>query len=87
MRFWPKILELIIFRYIENTFGIFYNARTLIFEKLMMFMEATKCGEEHVSNLTYAKDAVDTFYIPENIYIIGTMNTADRSLSVVDYAL
>ncbi|GAA4462460.1 hypothetical protein GCM10023189_39160 [Nibrella saemangeumensis] len=35
--------------------------------------------------LTYRPE--EDFHIPENVYLIGTMNTADRSLSLVDYAL
>jgi len=27
------------------------------------------------------------FYVPKNLYLIGLMNVADRSLAMVDYAL
>ncbi|MGG0275942.1 MrcB family domain-containing protein [Bacillus rhizoplanae] len=59
-----------------------------IFGELMLLIESSKRGKEHSIKLTYMRDEdEDRFYIPENVYIIGTMNTADRSLSIVDYAL
>ena len=54
---------------------------------MMMLIEADKRAEKFALKLTYAEDEEDRFYVPENLYIIGTMNTADRSLAIVDYAL
>jgi len=58
-----------------------------IFGELMMLIEADKRGSEFAVPLTYSLAGDETFYIPSNLYLIGTMNTADRSLAMVDYAL
>ncbi|WP_129407841.1 hypothetical protein [Marinitoga lauensis] len=51
----------------------------------MLLLESDKRGDEYKISLTYQPEKY--FYIPDNIYIIGTMNTADRSIALVDYAL
>ncbi len=56
-----------------------------IFGELMMLIEADKRGEKNKIKLAYSSN--EYFFIPDNLYIIGTMNTADRSLTIVDYAL
>jgi 5-methylcytosine-specific restriction protein B len=58
-----------------------------IFGELMLLLEADKRGPENAVAMTYSSSNDNKFYIPENVYLIGTMNTADRSLAVVDYAL
>jgi len=58
-----------------------------IFGELMMLIESDKRGPAWAVPLTYSSDHSDTFYVPGNCYILGMMNTADRSLAMVDYAL
>ncbi|MBK1829581.1 AAA family ATPase [Verrucomicrobiaceae bacterium R5-34] len=55
-----------------------------ILGELMMLIECDKRGDE-AATLLYSEG--ETFTVPPNLYLIGTMNTADRSLSLVDYAL
>ena len=57
-----------------------------VFGELMMLIEADKRGPDFAITLTYS-EASDLFSVPPNVYLIGMMNTADRSLSLVDYAL
>jgi len=52
-----------------------------------MLIEADKRGRQYSIKLTYSELEDDRFFVPNNLYIIGTMNTADRSLAIVDYAL
>lgn len=56
-----------------------------IFGELMVLIEADKRDASWRLPLPYSRDT--EFYVPPNLYIIGLMNTADRSLAVVDYAL
>ena len=58
-----------------------------IFGELLMLIEADKRSEDYAVALTYSSGRDKPFFIPANLYILGTMNTADRSLAVVDYAL
>jgi MoxR-like ATPase len=58
-----------------------------IFGELMLLIESDKRNPEWGIQLAYAKPGEPKFYVPDNLYILGMMNTADRSLSMVDYAL
>jgi len=53
-----------------------------IFGELLMLIEGDKRGDS--IRLLY-KD--EQFSVPKNVHIIGMMNTADRSLAMIDYAL
>lgn len=55
-----------------------------IFGELFMLIERDKRDEKNSIRLLYENEQ---FYIPSNVHIIGMMNTADRSLAMLDYAL
>ena len=57
-----------------------------IFGELLLLIEPDKRNEDWATPLTYSNTG-EKFFVPENVYLLGLMNTADRSLAVVDYAL
>lgn len=58
-----------------------------IFGELMLLIESDKRDDAWGVRLAYAEHDAEPFHIPANLFILGMMNTADRSLSLVDYAL
>jgi 5-methylcytosine-specific restriction protein B len=58
-----------------------------IFGEMLTLLEEDKRREEEAIELAYRREAGERVYIPKNLYVIGTMNIADRSLALVDLAL
>src|SRR5215813_2853290 len=56
-----------------------------IFGEVLSLIEHDKRGV-FSSTLAYAPER-PPFSVPPNLYLIGLMNTADRSLAILDYAL
>ena len=55
-----------------------------IFGELLMLIETDKRAEDYAVEL---QGTNKPFFVPDNVYIIGMMNTADRSIALIDYAL
>lgn len=58
-----------------------------VFGEMFTLLEADKRSEENALQLTYHRKEDPLTYLPPNFYVIGTMNTADRSIAMVDIAL
>ena len=63
-----------------------------IFGELITLIEADKRAKDNPSDTDHPLSVVlpyskKEFSVPDNLYIIGTMNTTDRSIGSLDYAL
>ena len=60
-----------------------------IFGELFFSIDPDYRGEKGSVSTQYANlhETDDKFYIPENVYIIGTMNDIDRSVDTFDFAM
>jgi 5-methylcytosine-specific restriction protein B len=58
-----------------------------VFGELFLLLEGDKRGKQHGVIPLYPDSKNERLFVPENVYVIGTMNIADRSLALVDFAL
>ena len=58
-----------------------------ILGEMLTLLESDKRNSDEALELTYRRTKVERAYVPENLHVIGTMNLADRSLAMVDFAL
>lgn len=58
-----------------------------IFGEMLTLLEVDKRTPNEALELSYKRVEGERVFIPDNLYVIGTMNIADRSLALVDLAL
>lgn len=58
-----------------------------IFGEMLTLLEVDKRTPNEALELSYKRSDGERVFIPDNLYVIGTMNIADRSLALVDLAL
>ncbi len=58
-----------------------------IFGEMLTLLEGDKRNPGEALTLAYPKYDGERVHVPPNVYVIGTMNVADRSIALVDLAL
>ena len=58
-----------------------------IFGEMLTLLEVDKRSSKEALALNYPMNSTERIHIPSNLHVIGTMNVADRSLALVDFAL
>ena len=58
-----------------------------IFGEMLTLLEVDKRTPNEALELSYKRSDGERVFIPDNLYVIGTMNIADRNLALVDLAL
>lgn len=58
-----------------------------IFGELLTLLESDKRNGDYALSLAYPRDGEAPVFLPDNLYVIGTMNLSDRSLAMIDMAL
>ncbi|GAB4100717.1 McrB family protein [Sinomonas halotolerans] len=57
-----------------------------VFGELLTLIEAGKRSPRESLQLAYPRSGTESVHVPSNLFIIGTMNLADRSLAIMDLA-
>jgi 5-methylcytosine-specific restriction protein B len=57
------------------------------FGEMLTLIEKSKRNPDDALTLSYPRFDGEQYYLPDNLYLLGTMNIADRSLALVDLAL
>ena len=58
-----------------------------VFGEMLTLLETDKRTPDEALELSYKREYGEHVFIPDNLYVVGTMNIADRSLALVDLAL